>query len=144
MILDKLAVFADAQSTTTSVASTDVIDTLAAGDSYEGAWFVVRVDTAFVAKNGAPATIFQLQTSPSSNFTDAGTTTLAQSASYLVAQLTAGKFWAVRIPPGAKRYLRGYKYVSNYSAGSIDISTCAYDMFIVKDIPLQIQKRYAL
>jgi hypothetical protein len=142
MILDKLAVFADAQSTTTSAASTDVVDTLAAGDAYEGAWFVVRVDTAFTA-TGAPTTVFQLQTATNEGFTT-GAATLAQSDAYLVASLTAGKFWAVRIPRGAKRYLRGYKSITNYNAASIVLASCVYDMFITKDIDLEIQKRYGL
>lgn len=142
MILDDLAVFADAQTTTTNSASTDVVDTLAAGDAYVGDWFVARVDTAFVAGAGAPLTDFQLQTSTTEAFT--AVITLAQSSGYLVASLTAGKFWAVRIPLGAKRYLRGYCNHSNYNGATAFLASCAYDMFITKDVSSQIARRYQL
>ena len=142
MILDKLAVFADAQTTTTSVASTDIVDTLAAGDAYVGDWFVARVDTAYTAGAGAPLTDFQLQTSTTEAFT--AVITLAQSSGYLVASLTAGKIWAVRIPLGAKRYLRGYINHSNYNGATAFLSACATDLFITKDLTNNIQKRYAL
>lgn len=134
MILDNSLLFADNQTTTTSVASTDYADTLAAGDANVGAWFVVRVHTAFNAGAGAPQIQFQLQTSPASNFTDAGTATLLQSSTFLVAALTANDIvYKARIPSGAKRYLRGYKNISNYNANTAFVSACGYDMFIVKD-----------
>lgn len=133
MLLDKSLFMSDAQSTTTSVASTDYIDTLAAGNAYVGDWFVVRVDDAFVAKNGAPAIVFRLETDADSAFAADGVT-LCQSSSFLVANLTADTIvYKCRIPSGAKRYLRGYKQITNYSAGSIDVASGSYDMFIVKD-----------
>ena len=143
MILDALALFSDAQDSTVSVASSNVIDTLAAGDSYEGAWFVVSVDTAFTTASTTPTFTFQLQTSAIEGFTDSTAATLVASAAYLATQLTAGKFWAVRIPPGAKRYLRGYKSVST-NTGADYVTAAVYDMFITKDIDLEINKRYRL
>ena len=74
MFLDDLLKLADAQESTISVASTSHIDIIAAGDSYEGAWFYARVDTAFVAGAGEPNGMFSIQTvlsaSPMKQFTD--------------------------------------------------------------------------
>ncbi len=143
MYIDALALFSDAQNSTISVASTNVVDTLAAGDSYEGAWFVVRVDTAFTTASAVPTFTFQLQTAATEDFSGATPATLVASAAYLASQLTAGKFWAVRIPPGAKRYLRGYKVVST-NTGANYVTAAIYDMLIVKDIALLKDKRYQL
>jgi hypothetical protein len=143
MYIDALALFSDAQNSTVSVASTNVVDTLAAGDSYEGAWFVVRVNTAFTTATTVPTFTFQLQTAETEDFSGATPATLVASAAYLASQLTAGKFWAVRIPPGAKRYLRGYKVVST-NTGANYVTAAVYDMFIVKDIALLKDKRYQL
>lgn len=142
MILDALTTFSDAQSSTLAVASTDIIDTLAAGDSYEGCWFVARVDTAFT-KVGAPTVVFQLQTCADSDFGTSAPVSLCVSASYVAANLVAGKFVAMRIPHGAKRYLRGYKVITVYNG--VDYWTAAvYDMFIVKDIDANYNQRYML
>ena len=143
MILDALALLSDAQNSTVSVASTNVIDTVAAGDSYEGAWFVARVDTAFTTATTVPTFTFQLQTAATEDFSGATPATLIQSAAYLASQLTAGKFWAARIPPGCKRYLRGYKVVSTIT-GANYVTAAVYDMFIVKDIALLVNGRYRL
>lgn len=137
MILDGLLVLDDTMTTTTSCASTNVINTVAAGDSYEGAWFVVQIDTSFTA-TGAPTTVFQLQTSDLETFLDTDDVTLCQTASTLVAGLTAGTRFAIRIPPGAKKYIRGYKSITNYSAPSIAVTASAYSMFIVKDIDMPV------
>ena len=136
MILDAFALLSDAVSTTTSVASTDYIDTLATGQSYEGCFFVARVDTSFVAGAGAPTVTFQLQTSDASDFSGATTATMCQSAAYLAAALTAGKRFAVRIPTNAKRYIRGYAVVDD-GGNTKRFSTSVYDMFIVKDVSVQ-------
>lgn len=143
MILDALAKFADAQESTVSVASTDVVNTLAGGDAYVGNWFVARVDTAFTAGAGTPTAIFQLQTAETEDFSGATPITLVQSSAYVASQLTAGKFWAVRIPPGVKKYLRGYK-LSNENGDTTKWTTGKWDMFITHDIDLEINKRYLL
>ena len=142
MILDALAVFADAQSGTTSVASTDIIDTLAAGNSYEGCWFVFRVDTAFTQINTASRATIQLQTSSDSAWGGDGYTLVA-SVAFTTAQLAANKMWAVRIPAGTKRYIRGYKSVSGTDANNA-FSGGAWDMFIVKDFDVEINRRYMI
>lgn len=134
MILDASLILSDNQTTTTNAASSDYIDTLAAGNDVTGCWFNVAVNTtAFTAGAGAPQVIFQLQTSDSSSFPTASTT-LCQSGTFLVAGLVANSLvYKVRIPPGAKRYIRGYKYIANYNASSQRLSACSYDMFITKD-----------
>ena len=138
MILDALAQLADGQSTTFSAASSSVIDTLAKGDSYEGAWFVAMVDTSFTAGLGAPTTSFLLETSGVEAFTS-DVNTLITTTATLVAGLTAGTFFKVRIPPGAKRYIRGYKSVTNYAAASIALGVSVYSMFITKDVEIPVE-----
>ncbi|NJO00395.1 MAG: hypothetical protein HC880_00765 [Bacteroidia bacterium] len=142
MILDNLALLADALENTLSVASTNTIDTLAAGDAYVGAWFVARVDTDFTAGAGAPTATFQLQTSASETFAG-GAETLITSSAYVADSLTAGKIFVGRIPPGALRYLRGYKVVDS-GASNKRFSAGKFDMYIVKDIDLDLNKRYLL
>lgn len=137
MILDASLILSDTQTTTTNAASTDYIDTLAAGNDYAGCWFNVAVNTtAFKAGLGAPAINFQLQTADNTSFAGARTSvfTLNQSGDFLVAQLTASTLvYKCRIPPGALRYIRGYKYINNYAANTIYLSACSYDMFITMD-----------
>lgn len=132
MILDALATLATAQTTTTSAASTDIIDTLAAGDSYAGCWFVFQVTTAFTTSTATPNFLIELQTS-SDGFLGVGNdTTLVASTTWVATQLTAGKYWAVRIPLNVKRYLRGYKTVST-NTGANYVTASGYSMFIVAD-----------
>lgn len=139
MIKDLLAVFSDAQTTTTSAASTDYIDTLVAGDAYVGNWFVGQIDTVPTITNGQPSLLFQLQTSAESSFTDVTSVTLIASVTYISSQLTAGKFFAARIPLGVKRYLRGY------TVKTANFAALAYDMYIVKDLDTDaVNKRYRL
>ena len=131
MFLDDLLKLADAQESTVSVASTSYIDTLAAGDSYEGAWFYARVDTAFTDGAGSPTATFSVQTG------DAITcdTTLVSSTALLSASLTAGAEVKLRIPPGAKRYIRGYVTVADGTEAK-RFSAGKWDMFIVKDVDM--------
>lgn len=147
MYKDALATFASAQSTTTSVAHTDVIDTLAAGQAYVGDWFVFQVSTAFTATetSGQPTVEVQLQTSDNESFANGGTSTytMVQSATFVASQLSAGKMWAVRIPNNALRYLRAYNKVTS-TAGTKVFSAGAWNSFITPDIDLDINKRYML
>lgn len=142
MIQDALTKFAAAQSTTTSVAHTDLIDTLAVGDQYAGDYFVFQVSTTFTA-TGAPSLKVELQTSDAATFDTLNTFTLVSSNAYLVGSLTAGKFFAVRIPVGAKRYLRAYNNVTS-TAGTAVFSAGAWNSFITPDIDLEINRRYLL
>lgn len=144
MIQDALAYFADGQSGTTSAASTDIIDTLAAGDAYVGHWFVCRVSTTFTQVGSTSRATIQLQTSDTESFTStANSATLASSSAFAATALTAGKIWAVRVPPNVKRYIRGYKSVSGTDGGNA-FSAGALDMFITPDLDLEINKRYLL
>lgn len=141
MIYDSLNTFATAQSSTVSVASTDQIDTLAAGTDYAGSWFVFQVSTTFTQIGTLSTATVQVQTSDTSTFqSTVNSVTLTQSANFLTASLAAGKAWFVRIPPGAKRYLRGYVSVANTN-GANAFSAGAWNMFIAKDIDLEINRR---
>lgn len=135
MILDALATFCTNQTTTTTVASTDIIDTVAAGDAYDnGAWFVFLVGPGGITTaSTVPTFLIELQTSSDAFLGVGNDTTLVASAQFLASQLTAGKFWAVRIPQNLKRYLRGYKTVSTNTAGNY-VTASNYSMFITDDI----------
>lgn len=139
MIQDALLELADGQSSTTSVASTNVIDTLAAGDAYAGGqgtmFFVVRVDTAFTATGLQVDAAFELQSDDTTDW-DGSMVTLVSSAYYTATQLPAGKIIALPIPAGAKRYLRGYKRSRNETAGTNVFSAGAWDMHLQKDAPV--------
>ena len=139
MFLDDLLKLADAQTTTYSTASGSTLNTVAVGESYEGAWFYCRVDTTFVTGAGVCFAEFQLQTDTLSTM-NAGTT-LLNSATFPVATLVRGFEYKARIPPGVKQFLRGYMKVTSHEhvalgAGSDTdfFSTAVYDMFIVKDV----------
>lgn len=135
MIIDKNLYMADGASSTVSEASTDYIDTLAAGDAYVGDWVVVKVGaTAFTAGAGTPTATFQLQTHSDSDFD--GGTTLVSSAALVAASLTANTVvWATRIPAGCQRYLRVYKVVNN-NGDTTKFAGGTWDAFITKDIDL--------
>lgn len=135
MILDALAVFADAQTGTTSAASTDIMDLVESGDAFAHSWLVIRVDTAYTAVSGAPTNTFQLQTADDDDFISGVPVTLAQSAALVAANLAAGNIvWKCQIPPGLKRYLRVYKSAGTTTAGNVIWSAGAYDAFIVSDV----------
>jgi len=143
MIKDKYLVFADAQASTVSVASTDIVDTLASGYAIANApWLVIGVDTAYTSAS-TPTNQCQLQTSDDSTFADSTSITLVQSTAFLASQLTAGAWWAVQVPPGSKRYLRVYKVLANNSASAY-FTAGKFDAYLVDDIPVNFQKRYRL
>lgn len=143
MFLDASLILAETLTTTYSTASTSYVDTLARGETYEGAWFYCVVNTLFTVGGGAPYAKFQLQTSPATNFTDAGTVTLLASATKNAAANTAGLIYKARIPSGVRRYLRGYFQVTApnnliLASGNdtIYFATASYDMYIVKDVDI--------
>lgn len=132
MILDALLVLADAQTGTTSAASTDYVDTLAAGDSYEGNWLNIRIDTTYTAAVGTPTATFALQTADTTDFLAPDAITLASTAALGVASLVAGNYiWQIKIPVGLRRYFRVYKTVT---APNNNFALGAYDAFITADI----------
>ncbi len=129
MILDAYTLLADEMATDTG-ASTDYIDTLAAGDANVGSYFVCRVDAACTAAGAATGT-FELQTSAQSDFTG-GATTLLSSGAIGKASLTADRIvYKARIPAGVLRYIRGYWTVASgpMTAGSIDMFICSDAQF---------------
>jgi len=122
MILDKSLLLGDAQAITTSAASTNVIDTLAAGDAIKSNWFVVVVTTAFATAAGAATVTFQLQSDTAEGFTSSDAVTLAATSAISKDTLVAGYIaYRVRVPTGAKRYIRAYAVAggSNISAGKV-------------------------
>lgn len=144
MFIDALATFSSSQASTVSVASTDIIDTLAAGNAYVGAWFVTQVMATTTQTGTASRMSFELQTSSDSGFAGDGYTLCASSA-FTTAQLTNGKRWACRIGPGVKRYLRGYRRTSGTIGGSDVFTACVLSQFITQDIPVGINPdRYLL
>lgn len=143
MIQDALARFASAQTGTLSVAHTDIIDTLAAGQAYVSNWFVFQVSTAFTQTGTATRLNVQLQTSAAAAFTGANDVTLATSQTFTTSQLTAGRFWAIRIPPGCQRYLRAYNIVSGQT-GAAAFTAGAWNSFVTPDIDIDLDRRYML
>ena len=145
MILDALATFSASQASTTSVAATDIIDTLAAGDAYVGAWFVTQVMSSVTQTGTASRMSFELQTCSEPTWGASDAATLVASAAFTTAQMTAGKFYAVRIPLNVKRYLRAYRRTSGTIGGSDVFTACVLSQFIVLDVNNIIgNKRYAL
>lgn len=141
MILDNDLYLASALASTLSAASTDYIDTKAQGNDYKGCIFAVQVSTTFTA-SGQPTVQFLLQTSSTPTFTGPTTETMAISATMSVSALTAGQIWHVVIPAGAKRYIRGFQLV--VSTGTVFFTGGAVNMFICKDIDVDIDKRYLM
>lgn len=112
MMIDRSLIFASApQAVTATAVSTDIVDTLAAGDSFlPGAWLVVSIDTTFTS-NGATVQ-FELQTATDAAFTSPVTLliTPAVAVATLVARYSVMK---TPIPIGVLRYLR-----MNYTVAS--------------------------
>jgi hypothetical protein len=126
MFIDANLLLADSQSLTVSGASTNYIDTLAAGDGItDGAWFIVLIKTAVA---NVTSIAFDLRTDSDSAF--GSEVVLYSTGAILLASLTANTFVAkVRIPIGAKRYLRGYATI----VGGGATTTGSWDMKIVED-----------
>ncbi|MBR4682839.1 MAG: hypothetical protein IKP06_06025 [Elusimicrobiaceae bacterium] len=116
MLLDQNGVFSEQQAVTTTAASTNTVDLTAAGNFAPGALFAVcRVDVNFAGLTGMKVGV---ETSDTSNFS---TVTELASASFLAADLTAGKqILAVAVPAGVKRYLRvKYTVTGTATAGKV-------------------------
>lgn len=120
MIMDSNAVFSDAQSFTSTAASTNVIDCQVA-DANLGSgtpiWLVCRVNTAF---NGSGAITATLQTCATSGGTYL---TVVSGRSLSTADSTAGDdVLTIPLPPDHLRFLRVYYTVTHNSAaaGAVD------------------------
>ena len=118
MLLDKTAMFSDAQALRSTGASTNTIDLKAAGSAVPGRLVLIaHADTAFA---GATQVVCALQTSDKADFS-AGVVTLA-SATLSATELadTEKNLFALGIPAGFKRYLRIYYTVTGtVTAGAI-------------------------
>ena len=135
MFIDKLLTFDWNKALTTSGASTNYIDTLAAGDAIApGVNFNVEVITA-IASTGAISVTFDLQTATDSAFTSP--VTLISSGAIAKASLPAGATPICHvIPPGCLRYLRlYYTCTNNIATGNIVgtiVSTGGFDRTLDK------------
>ncbi|MBO5910831.1 MAG: hypothetical protein J6Q05_01370 [Elusimicrobiaceae bacterium] len=118
MLLDKTAMFSDAQALRSTGASTNTIDLKAAGSAVPGRLVLIaHADTAFA---GATQVVCELQTSDKADFSS-GVVSLA-SATVSGTQLadTEKNLFALGVPGGLKRYLRIYYTVTGtVTAGAI-------------------------
>lgn len=132
MILDAALVLSDQQAITTTAASTNYVDTLAAGDPGQPLYLYVQVDTSFTATGSATLTI-DLETAAANTFS--GATILYSSGAVGKATLvaTAGSEYELKIPipRGALRYLR-----LNYTVASGPMTAGKLTAAIVKDVDL--------
>ena len=121
MIIDTQLEMSNAQALTATAASTNLIDTSVAGDAVDELYLVVQVSTTLASAGKAATLDIILQTDSAVGFGTA--TTLATCPRIAEATLVAGyRCWAIRIPSGAKRYLRMYYTVGteNFTSGNID------------------------
>jgi hypothetical protein len=128
MIIDALAKLSAEQDVTASAASTNYIDTVAAGDAYVAPFAFFKVDTDVTS---GTTVNFVIQTSDTSTF--ASTTTLYDSGALAVADLVVGKFVAGRIAQNAQRYIRAY-----YTVVDGPLTAGAFTAALVKEVPTEI------
>jgi len=128
MYLEKKNEFSDAQALTGTAASTNIIDTVVKGDANDELHLVVQVSSK-LASSGKTATLDIILQHDSA--VGMGTvTTLATLAQIAEATLVAGyRCWDIRIPAGAKRYLRVY-----YTVGTEDFTAGNIDAFLTMDV----------
>lgn len=126
MILDALTKMSAAQAITTSGASTSYIDTIAAGEAYNGSFVYFKVDTTVTSATTDASVTVIIQTSATSTFDS--TTTLFQSDAIPEATLVAGYEVKGRLASGAKRYIRAY-YTSTKTLTAGAVTTA-----LVKDV----------
>ena len=137
MFIDAQLLVADAQSSTVTAASTSYIDTTVGGgskyilfgDANKMPYFFVTITTAVT---GGTSVAFALQTCAEATFSSP--TVLYSTGAVAVADLVAGKMYAVRIPKGVLRYLRGYATIVG------PITTGAWSMGISLDVDLNLNK----
>jgi len=128
MILDKQLQLSAAQAVTSSAASQNIIDLGAAGDAYGNELFLVVQVRQAAAATGAATVNFQLQTDSASSFSSP--VTLYDSGAIAKTALTLNaEPVKVRIPPGAKRYLRLY-----YNVDTGPLTAGKFDAFLAPDV----------
>ena len=134
MIMDVYLLMSDSQNLTavaSATASTSYIDTVAAGDDYAGAWYVMNVETALTSATTSNTLTFALQSDSTTAFSTA--TTHISSGALGSATMVAGYTFKARIPTGLKRYIRVLMTpVSTVSTGIVS-------NFIVKDADVNMQ-----
>lgn len=107
MIIDKDLMFAKDQAVTVSAAGSVVLDQGTAGDAIDQELYFCAVCTTAATADGAATVQVALQTATDAAFTSP--ITLYQSDAIAKASLVAGaRTVTVRVPRGAKRYLRAY------------------------------------
>lgn len=143
-ILDANLELADGQSSTAqNVASTNIVDTLALASVLKDAWFLFRVDTTYTAQIGSPTVTIRIETSATESFGGSSTVTLIQSAAFVYTDMTAGKQWAIPLPSGLKRYVRGVHHPSG-AVSPTALSVAVWDMYIMQAANVRIDRRYDL
>jgi len=121
MLKDALSEFSSAQVVTASAAGSNVLDLGAAGDAALNELFFHVIVRAAALADGSATVTFALQTATDFGFTTP--ITLYQSDAIGKANLTKGAHPVrVRVPSGAKRYLRCYYTVATgpLTAGTFD------------------------
>ena len=118
MLLDKTAMFSDAQALRSTGASTNTLDLSAAGNAVPGRLVLIaHADTAFA---GATQVVAALQTSDKSDFSSGVVTLASVTLSATELADTEKNLFALGIPAGMKRYLRVYYTVTGtVTAGAI-------------------------
>lgn len=131
MIIDKALEMSAKQAVTAAAASTNVIDLGAAGDAIGNEPFVVvQVDTTTDSAGDAAVCTFKIETSVDEAFSSP--IVLAATAAIPQASLVAGAIPVkMRLPLGAKRYLRVY-----YGVATADFTAGKFNAFITQDVKL--------
>ena len=134
MFIDAYLKMADAitvGSSTAAVITTDYIDTVAEGDDYAGCFIVNHAETAILSGTAGCTVTFELQHADTT--ADTAFTSLVSSGEIDDALVVAGYLSKLRIPTGAKRYLRG-------AITTTEITTSGtVSVFIAKDVDVNSQ-----
>ena len=134
MFIDAYLKMADAitvGSSTAAVITTDYIDTVAEGDDYAGCFIVHHAETAVLSTAAGATVNFALQHSDTTAAT--AYVDLVTSGEIDDALVVAGYLSKLRIPTGAKRYLRGAITTSAVTtSGTVSV-------FIAKDVDVNSQ-----
>lgn len=131
MIIDNNLQLSAAQSVTSSSASTNYIDQGAAGNAYEGLWFVIMTNTT-CTDSGSDATVnFALQCDDNSSFSSPKSLFETGALAFSTYATAGTVVCAVEIPKGAERYIRAY-----FTVASGPLTAGKFDAFFTKDIPM--------
>ncbi len=130
MLMDAELLFSDEQAVTTTAASTNIVDLLAANRDIgkgEDLELIVSVDEAVTA-SGAATVVFALQTDDNSGFSSA--TDLFATAAIGKATLVAGYVPVkIKLPRGIERFLR-----VNYTVATGPLTAGKFTAAIVRNV----------